>query len=145
MRAGWAILVGLLAGATWAQAPLPGLSPDLRPLAEALAVADPDTPAPGQAWEAVLTLKQATPRMLVFADAFLTNAGGVTYQIAKWEAVPGLVEPWHGRRDVRCHVSFVVVEVRKADPYRTMPHVVARITGIQPLDAAPAGMDGTAP
>ena len=145
MRTRLAMWAGLVAVCAWAQAPTPGLSPDLRPLQEALASPDPSTPVPGQAWTARLTLKPATPRMLVFVDAFLADATGATYQIAKWEVEPALVEPFHGLRNVPCRVSFEVVEVRKANEYRTMPHVVARITGLEPLDALPSGLDAAAP
>ncbi|ADE53589.1 hypothetical protein Caka_0564 [Coraliomargarita akajimensis DSM 45221] len=109
------------------------LNPALLGIAQALD--EQDSQITGKAYTADLTLKVATEKFLIFSDAYLpSKEEDSNYQIAKWIFTPEQTQPLKGKRGTTCRVRFKVEKLNTQAPYSDMPHIVATILSIEPLD-----------
>ena len=89
----------------------------------------------GKEYTVDLALKIGTNKFLIFSDAYLQDEKEESkYQIAKWIFAPEQTKHLAGKSGIICRVRFKVEEMKTDSLYSDMPHIVAKIISIEPLD-----------
>jgi hypothetical protein len=109
-----------------AATPTDNISPDLRSLFVRLV--NQDSSLVGREISIPLRLKTAKGKILTFSDAQIKLDENTTYEIARWQFDPTLIEPYTGKKDVLVLVRFRIDKIRTED--QSMPFFDATILSI---------------
>ncbi len=86
----------------------------------------------GKEFTALLSLKFASEKHLIFSDTYIRTSDTESYQIVKWEFSPAIIKDMIGKSNVKFNVTFKVLNARKNQPYKGMPHIIATVIKISP-------------
>lgn len=86
----------------------------------------------GKEFTALLTLKFASEKYLIFSDTYIKTDDTESYQIAKWQFSSDVIQSAIGKSNVKLNVTFRVLNVRKEQPYKDMPHITATVLKMSP-------------
>ncbi len=124
------ILLFVIPGVTYAISPDENMNSELMPIYEAL-VGSENERIINKEFTVTLVLKHASDRHIIFSDAYVKVSENEKYQIAKWEFSPEITKKISGKSGIKCKVTFVVSKINVGVPYKNIPHIVAKIMGIQ--------------
>ncbi len=86
----------------------------------------------GKEYTVSLSIRFASKKYLLFNDTYIRTSDTESYQIAKWEFSPSVVKNIIGKSNIKYNVTFKILNARKSQPYKGMPHIIAEILKISP-------------
>ncbi len=86
----------------------------------------------GKEFTVLLSVRLANEKHLIFSDTYIRTSDTESYQIAKWEFSPATIKDMIGKSNVKFNVTFKVFNVRKSQPYKGTPHIIAKVLKISP-------------
>jgi hypothetical protein len=86
----------------------------------------------GKEFSALLTVRLASEKHLIFGDTYIRTNDTESYQIAKWEYSPAIIKDMIGKSNIKFNVTFKILHARKSEPYKSMPHIIAKVIRTSP-------------
>jgi hypothetical protein len=127
-----AILFSLYSYSAFALEPREGFNIELMEIYNSLVSDGNSQDLIGKEYTALLSLKFASEKHLIFSDTYIRTSDNESYQIVKWEFSPEAIKDMLGKSNVKFNITFKVLNARKNQPYKDMPHIIATVLQISP-------------